>query len=242
MNSTEDKIHLRGHIRFVYKKIGKAIYDYQMIKDNDRILVGVSGGVDSTVMLKMLMLRKKYLPIKYDLHACYVKMDFHTADTQKLVGYLESEGIPVTVKEADLGGPENRNCFWCSWNRRKVLFLTAKELGCNKIALGHHLEDVVETILMNMCSHAELSAMKPSVSFFKGEFSVIRPLCYLEKSALIRFAELMNLPDFDHQCPVSATTARMKIKNVFETLETIYPGAKQNFFKSLKNIKEEYLL
>lgn len=242
MRTVEEKIPLRGHIRYVYKSIGKAIYDFKMIADNDRLLVGVSGGPDSTVLLKVLMMRKRHVPINYHLHACYVKMDYQTADTEKLIRYLEGEGIPVTVKEIALGDVSNRNCFWCSWNRRKALFTAAKELQCNKVVLGHHLDDIVETVLMNMCSQGELSMMRPSVSFFNGEFDLIRPLCYLEKEAVERFARLLRLPEFSHSCPVSPHTARKKVGDVIKSLEAIFPGAKRNIFRSMGNINHDYLL
>jgi len=236
-----DKVKLRGIIKFVYKQSGKAILDYRMIEEGDKVLVAVSGGVDSLSMLKLLKMRQKRLPIKFQLMACFVDIDFIDVDRSALVKFFKDIDVPYVIKELSLD-PDNTDCFWCSWNRRKALFRTAREFNCTKIALGHNLDDISETTLMNMCFFAELSTMKPRLSFFNGEFQTIRPLCYLEKDKINEFAGKFVFPDTDYDCPKGKDTRRRLIRKILAEIKQDCPAVKKNLFNSLKNIKEDYLV
>lgn len=240
--SAGEKVPLKGIVRYVYKTAGKAIARYNMIQENDRVLLAVSGGVDSMVLLTLLLMRQRYVPIDFEVVACYVRGDSHRGNERGLLAYLKEQRIAVVVRELRLKKAERVNCFWCSWNRRKLFFETMRERGCTKLAMGHHMDDILETLLMNMCSHGELSIMKPALSFFNGEFTMIRPLCGLQKKTLAAFARELRLPDFKYRCPYGDRGTRMKVRRVVEMLDGIFPNAKLNMYRSLGRIKEDYLL
>ena len=235
-------IRIKGLVRHVYKGAGKAINDYKMIEDKDRVLVGVSGGKDSLALLKVLSLRKDRLPIDFSLTACYVALDFSTTERRKLEDHFKKEGVSYLVKELDLK-TKDIGCFWCSWNKRKILFETAREHNCNKVALAHHLDDISETILMNLFFRGEISSMRPKVDLFGGKLSIIRPFAYLEKKALEDFASKIGLPDTKHSCPYARDSKREVIKEAIRKLDNQFPNIKTNIFRSLqrRNIKEDYL-
>jgi tRNA 2-thiocytidine biosynthesis protein TtcA len=236
------RVKLRGVARYVYKKSGKAISDYRMIEDKDRILVGVSGGADSLSLLKMLLVRKMHIPVHFDIVACFIDLSFSTTSRRLLEDYFKKEGVPYVVKELDLK-TEDVDCFWCSWNKRKLLFQTAKEHNCNKIALAHHLDDIVETILMNLFFHGEISCMKPKIELFGGLLSIIRPFSYLEKRTLESLAQHIDLPDTGHACRYAKNSRRELIKETIDKLKKQFPHIKTNIFRSLqrRKIREDYL-
>lgn len=240
----EEKVKLRGIIRQVYKKAGKAINDYQMIEEGDRILVGVSGGKDSLSLLKVLLLRKRHIPIDFEVIACFIETSFVGTERDLIEEYFKKEDIPYVVKKLKMHSPGRKGCFWCSWNRRKILFETAKELNCKKIALAHHLDDIVETILMNLFFHGEISSMKPKIELFGGELSIIRPFCYLEKKELEKFYSQFNFPPLNHSCPYADDSKRAKVKSILSFFKKEFPQIKVNIFRALRRekIKKDYLL
>ena len=138
--------------------------------------------------------------------------------------------------------PKNISCFWCSWNRRKALFEVADRFGCKKVALGHHKDDIIETILLNLFFHGEISAMSPKQELFKGKIIIIRPLAYVEEDMIRRFARTAGFPHQKCACPNSITSNRTKIAQIIKDLEKVCPELKTNIFKSVKRIKEDYLL
>ncbi|MCM8824202.1 MAG: hypothetical protein NC822_05975 [Candidatus Omnitrophica bacterium] len=237
----EKKIELKGIVKYVYKKMGKAIADYRMIEEGDKILVGVSGGVDSLSLIKLFKMRQRRVPIRFDFMACFVSTNFIEVDKKTVINYLEDNSIPYVVREMDLDD-RSIDCFWCSWNRRKVLFTTTKELFFNKLALGHNLDDITETIIMNLFFHGEISAMKPKIELFDNELTLIRPLCYVSKKDIHSFANKLNLPYTHYECKYGKDSRRQLVKNVIELVEKEYPLVKKNIFKGLRKIKKDYLL
>ena len=239
-NTKKDNIRLRGVIKYVYKKMGKAILDYSMIGPKDKVLVAVSGGMDSLSLLKLFIMRKKRVPINFEFIACMVSTDFTKVDTNAVINFFNENNIPFLIKELKLNDSDI-NCFWCSRNRRKILFETAKEEGCNKIALGHNLDDITETIMMNLVFFGEVSSMKPKISLFNGQLDIIRPLCYIAKRNIDNFAAKLELPFTNYKCSHGKDTRRGLIKNIIKTIEKDCPAAKNNIFNALKNIKKDYL-
>jgi len=235
------KIKLRGVVKYVYKKMGKAILDYDMLQEKDKLLVAVSGGKDSLSLLKLLAMRKARAPIKFDFMACFVFTDFIKIDEKVLIDYFEESNIPFIIKKLKFDDTD-MNCFWCSWNRRKVLFQTAKEQGCNKIALGHHIDDITETILMNLFFFGEISAMKPKIELFDNRINIIRPLCYVTKKDLNNFAIKLKLPVTSYECFHGKDSRRELVKNVIRTVEKDCSYVKKNIFGALRNLKKEYLI
>jgi tRNA 2-thiocytidine biosynthesis protein TtcA len=240
-----DANRARERQKAISKKVGRAIADYGMIEDGDKILVGVSGGKDSLTLLKILWDRKAFVPIHYDVLALHVDLGFTGSNLEAFRRYLEKHGYPFEMRRRAVARDEAREpltCFWCSWNRRRVLFEEAEKNGCNKIALGHHKDDIVETILMNLLFEGEISAMAPKQEMFKGKLHIIRPLAYVEEREISRFARLMEFPVCGCLCPHAGRTQRAVVKKIIADVQKTAPGVKSNIFRSLQRIKKDYLL
>jgi tRNA 2-thiocytidine biosynthesis protein TtcA len=236
---------IEGREYFISKRVGKAIMDYKMLSDGDKIAVAVSGGKDSLTMLRVLNDRRAFVPIKYDLLAVHVDLGYPCQHPKILAKYFESLGIEYHIEKVDILKGKSRkdiSCFWCSWNRRKALFETADRFGCSKVALGHHKDDIIETILMNMFFHGEISAMCPKQELFKGKITIIRPLAYVDEDMIVRFAKEAGFPHHKCVCPNAATSNRTKVGEIISDLKKICPDVKTNIFRSVKRIKGEYLL
>ena len=238
---------------YISKRIGKAIADYNLIEDKDRILVAVSGGKDSMTLLKLLCERKKWAPVKFELIAMHVETDFRCAGcvhTKKLKAFFDENGIRSHFEKIRIRGKGQEgkrregkrvSCFWCSWNRRKALFLAADRLKCNKIALGHHKDDIIETLLLNIFYHGEFAAMNPRQELFSGKIVIIRPLCYVEEENMRRFARESGFPAQVCKCPNSDTSKRRMMKNIIKGLEEGCTFVKTNIFRSVSRVKEDYI-
>lgn len=228
--------------------MGRAIHRFGLIQEGDRILVGVSGGKDSLALLHLLNERRKRVPIRYELIPVYIDLGFRAGQAEVLKEWFESKGFSYHLEKTDIGrranGPENREnpCFLCAWERRKRLFHLAHQFKCNKIALGHHQDDIIETFLLNIFYSAEISTMLPLQSLFRGKITLIRPLALIEEKKIERFAREMNLPVGGSGCPASGKTKRREIKELIEGLEKGNRKIRGNIFRSLSNIKMEYLL
>jgi len=162
-----------------------------------------------------------------------------------LAEYFKSQKINYHIEKVDILKGKTRkdiSCFWCSWNRRKALFQVANRFGCTKVALGHHKDDIIETILMNLFFHGEISAMAPKQELFKGKIVLIRPLAYVEEDMIRRFAKEAGFPHEKCACPNSLTSNRTRIANIIRELVRVCPDVKTNIFRSVKRIKQDYLL
>jgi tRNA 2-thiocytidine biosynthesis protein TtcA len=228
--------------------LGKALHRYQMISDGDRIVVGVSGGADSLTLMRMLMERLTRIPIKYELFAVFIDPGFEGSFAEPLEIYCEKIGFPLRVEYTDYGvqghSPDNREnpCFLCSRLRRKRLFEIAAELECNKLALGHNKDDIIETLFMNICYAGEISTMLPVQTFFQEKFTLIRPLAFADEDLIRRFARDQRFPDFTNPCPTAATSKRREIKLLLKQLYRSNKKIKGNIFRSMSHVKPEYLL
>lgn len=236
---------LQGAEFYISKRVGKAIADYDMLCDGDKILVAVSGGKDSLTLLRVLNDRRAFVPIKYELLAVHIDMGYPCHHPKILSEYFKKIGVNYHIEKVDiLQGKSRRDisCFWCSWNRRKALFTVADRFGCTKVALGHHKDDIVETVLLNLFFHGEISAMSPKQELFKGKIVVIRPLAYVEENRIRGFAREAGFPHHKCACPNSVTSNRTKITGIIRDLEKVCPDVKTNIFRGIKRIKKEYLL
>lgn len=219
-----------------------------MIAHGDRIVVGLSGGKDSMTLLWFLFERLARVPIDYELFPVYVDPGFEGGFGEQLSQYSRDQGYPLRVETTDFGlvahSPENREnpCFLCSRLRRKRLFEIADELNCSKVALGHHKDDIIETLFMNMCYAGEISTMKPSQSFFDGKFTVIRPLAYADEDSITRFARSMGFPEFVNPCPTSGVSKRQEVKTMLKELYRSNRKIRGNIFRSMSHVREDYLL
>ncbi|MFA5142694.1 MAG: ATP-binding protein [Candidatus Omnitrophota bacterium] len=236
---------LSGTGFYISKKIGKAIADYNLIEDKDRILVAVSGGKDSMALLKLLAERQKWAPIKYELAAIHIETDIKgmgSVNTARLRKFFKENKIKYCFKKIKLANRRKEtSCFWCSWNRRKAIFLAADKLKCNKIAFGHHKDDIIETLLLNIFYHGEFAAMNPRQELFGGKIIIIRPLCYVEEDLVRKFARESGFPVQKCNCPNSDTSKRRLMKNMIRSLEKDCSFVKTNIFRSVSRVKEEYI-
>ena len=236
---------LQGTGFYISKRIGRAITDYDMLSEGDKIAVAVSGGKDSLTLLRLLNDRRSFVPVKYELLAVHIDLGYPCQHPKILAEYFKKLGMDYHIEKVDILKGKTRqdiSCFWCSWNRRKALFETANRFGCNKVALGHHKDDIIETILLNLFFHGEISAMSPKQGLFKGKIIIIRPLAYVEEEMIKRFAREADFPQHKCVCPNSLTSNRTKITEIIADIEKVCPDVRTNIFRSVKRIKEDYLL
>lgn len=209
-------------------------------------MIGLSGGKDSYSLLDLLLSRRRCLPIDFELQACHVQaIDMnYRADINFMQQYCNQHNVPLHLQTIEVQyNPEGRKpaCFICSWKRRKMLFDTAKRHGCNKLALGHNLDDTIETLLMNMINHGSICAIPPSLSMFGGEITMIRPLSTCHNSELRRYAQARAFPNEMQKCDFENNTLRADIKQLIHTMTEINRDARDNLYRSTQNIFFEYL-
>ncbi|MCK5349872.1 MAG: tRNA 2-thiocytidine(32) synthetase TtcA [Desulfobacula sp.] len=230
------------------RAVGKAIHDWNMISENERILVGVSGGTDSQALLNILFSLKKRAPVNFDILPVHIDAGFEGSFAKALETYIKDTYGVLKIEYKDYGirahSDKNREnpCFLCSRLRRKRLFEIAQEQGCKKIALGHNKDDIIETLFINICYAGRIGTMKPRQSFFNGTLDIIRPLSYVEKKNITLFGQMFNLPEFKNNCPSADKTKRGEIRKLLETLYKHNKHIKGNIFRSMSNIAPDYLL
>jgi len=211
-----------------------------MISDGDRIAVGISGGNDSLSLMTILNERRTRVLVKHKLFPVHVDLGFGGDLSARLKDYFTQEGFDLRVETSDYGplahSDANREnpCFLCSMLRRKRIFQVADELNCNKVALGHNKDDIIETFFLNMFYSGQMGGMSPRQSFFKNRFTVIRPLAFTEKKTIRRFSSQMEFPDFINPCPSASKTKREDVKKMLEHLYETNPAVKGNIFAALR--------
>lgn len=230
----------------IEKTVGRAINRYSLIKEDDRVVVAVSGGKDSLVMLETISERRKRLPVSYEVIAVHVhiKNIGYETDSGFLKSFCDSLNVPLHIieTEADLDRDKSKAiCFICSWKRRKILFDFMKQEKFSKLALGHHMDDAVETLFMNMISNGSMSSMPPLLSMFGGEFDLIRPLILLTEGEIEQYVKLKNFPPQIKTCPHATGTGRASVKMLVQEMVKIDINARQNIFNAMSNIHSEYL-
>ena len=231
----------------IKRLMGKAIHDYAMTEEGDHILVGVSGGKDSMSLLWLLKERLKRLPIKYRVTAAHVNPGFDSDSTGKMRGFFIEHGFDHVIIQGDFGprahSPENLEnpCFFCSRHRRKALFELAAELKCNKIALGHHKDDMIETFFLNIFYGASVSTMLPVQDLFKGKVRIIRPFYLLDEGLIKRYSEHMGWSLIEMGCPTAGRSKREEIKKMLEGLYNSNNKIKGNICHAIRNVRQEYL-
>lgn len=199
-------------------------------------------------LLKILRDRRDRIPIQYELFAIYIDPGFDGGFSESLKKYFSVKKEFLRIEQTDFGilghSPQNREnpCFLCSRLRRKRLFEIAEELGCNKLALGHNKDDIIETLFLNIFYAGEISTMVPSQSFFKGKFQVIRPLAFVGEDTIRRFAVENEFPDFKNPCPTAWVSKRREIKQLLESLYSKNKKIKGNIFRAMSHVRQDYLL
>lgn len=230
----------------IRSRIGKTIHTHDLVRPDDRVLVALSGGKDSLALLEILAWRKQFLSAPATIHAAYVKAEEipYEADENYLHSFCESLGIPFVIRSVHLDlqrAPEKQICFICSWHRRKALFELANELKCNKIALGHHLDDSIETLLLNMIFHGEICAMPVNLELFSGKMAIIRPMATITGHELERYAAIRGYRPLTSRCPHENDSRRKEIQKIILHMSRLNKKAKQNLFRSMGHIRQDYL-
>lgn len=230
-------------------KAGKAIADYRMIEDGDTVLVCISGGKDSYTLLSLLMALRERAPVDFRLIAMNLDQKQPGFPAEVLPAYLEGIGIDYRIVEQNTYAvvrnkiPEGKTtCSLCSRLRRGVIYRTAKELGANKIALGHHLDDIVHTFFLNLLFGGRLKAMPPKLVTDDGAHVVIRPLAYCSEADIARFARGMAYPIIPCDlCGSQENLQRQKIREMMADWDRRYPGRSESVFSALQKVVPSHL-
>ena len=231
--------------------IGRAIADFGLIEEGDRIAVGLSGGKDSWTLLHMLEELRRRAPIRYEVMAITIDSGYPGFRSDVIEAYLKEHGFSYHIEKAghyeiikEKRRPDSSYCSICARLKRGSLYTLARKLGCNKLALGHHLDDFIETLLLNQFFVGSLKAMSPSMLADNGETTVIRPLVYVEEKEIIPFARENRFPVVCCCCPVCGTSdmQRKKMKQLLKDLEKSIPHVKRSLLKALANVQPRHLL
>ena len=236
----------------VTRLVGRAVGDFNLIRNGDRILVAVSGGKDSYTLLDTLERLRHKAPIEFSIVAVHIDTGAPGMKSDCVEAYLSQQGYDYRIEHTQIlrialahNKGEKLLCSLCSRLRRGLLYSMASKLGCNKLALGHNMDDLIETLLMNIFFNGRIKAM-PAVSVSDNyKVTVIRPLIYVKAAAARDYASNLQAPLIDPQCPVSMTpelTNRQKIRKMIAELEKGHPLIKDSIFASLKHIKADSLL
>lgn len=240
-------------VRRLVKDTGQGMMRHQMLTGGERILLSVSGGKDSLALVLSLVLRRRFVPIDYSLEAVMInwREHPHTAEAiTRIREYHEALGVPLTVIDADMR-PESFggrfDCYRCGRNRRRILFdvvrgwTEAGYKGVPLIATGHHLDDVVQTTLMNLTLRGTFATMRPVQPFFGGSVKVIRPLCEVGEETIRAVATAVDLPISTIGCPFRTTNIRSRVAPIVAQLEALSPGARRRINRAHTSIDFDYL-
>jgi len=220
---------------------------YRMLGDGDRVMIAVSGGIDSLVLSWLLKEWRRKAPISYELLAVHLDMGFGGDEHLLVREQLERLDLPMLIEKTDFGQraliAENgkSGCYHCARQRRNRLFALAAEHGCNKLAFGHHQEDIIETFFLNLFYGGNLSAMVPKQELFAGRLALIRPLAMVEKKRIIALGENLGITPVANPCPIAKESRREKIRAWLAPLYEEEPALKATIFTSLGRIKPDYL-
>ena len=253
-NDTESRrLEKRLNERFV-----KAMATYHLIEDDDRILVGLSGGKDSLLLLELLAKRARIDHPRFSVEALHVRMEniHYETDTSYLQAFCDNLEVRLHVRttrfevlnEQEFTGDDiiklnasslkhkrkqKQPCFLCSWMRRKEMFNLAQELGCNKIALGHHQDDLIHTALMNLTFQGRFDSMPARLKMRKMPLTIIRPLCMIEEKDIKAYADMRGYQKQTKRCPFETDSHRTEIKGLYDTIEHLNPEARYSIWRAL---------
>ena len=230
----------------INKQFGRATIGYSMLEDGDKILVALSGGKDSLTLLQLMAERSRIFKPRISIIAAHVTMINipYKADIEYLKEFCQLLGVELHILESGFNASTDTRkspCFLCSWNRRKALFTLAQERGCNKIALGHNMDDFIETMLMNVTFQGAFSAMAPVMKMEKFPITVIRPLCLVNENDVEEYAKESNFPQQIKNCPYEDSSNRKAMKDLLAHLEKLNPEARYNLWGAMSNIQTELL-
>ena len=219
--------------------VRRAVDDYNMIEENDRIAVGVSGGKDSLVLLEVLAEMQRFYPKKYEIVAITVDMGFKDSDYSEIEEFCRRLNVEYRIVKTEIAKiifdvrHESNPCSLCAKMRRGSLHATAQELSCNKVALGHHYDDAIETFMMNLFFEGRLGCFSPVTYLSNRKIKLIRPLIYAQEKDVSYFARRRTLPVAESLCPEDRATERENMKNLLAELERGNKGLKHRIFTAM---------
>lgn len=233
-----------GYSKFLWNKIGKAMHRFQMIEDSDRVLVGVSGGKDSLILLNSLVRIKIISNINFEIIPVHIHMNEDISDLDEIIKYCNFLGLKLEIIKTKLdnlvkGETKEKNpCFLCGRLRRGILYSFMKEKNIKKLALGHHKDDIIETFLMNIIYQGNRNIMKPSYISKIHNVTVIRPMSFVEEKDLISYSNRLKLPILKNKCPYeeSKNSKRLKIKNMIKDLSLENKDVRSVILNSIKDL------
>lgn len=230
----------KNYSKWFLAKVKKALKEHEMIKNGDKIAVGLSGGKDSSALLFILDLIRNYSPLKFDITAVTIDLGWGM-DYDPLIEYCKSINISYEIEKTHIGKivfdvrKESNPCSLCSKMRRGALDNVALKLGCNKVALAHHADDLIETLFLNLIFTGRFKTFEPKTYLSRKNLTLIRPLIYLEEGTIKSIVNAKCLPVIENPCPASNATKRQDIKEIVEQIEKIYPKARSNILVAMKN-------
>lgn len=223
--------------------VRKAIDEYYMINENDKICVGVSGGKDSLTLLVALSNLKKFYPKPFKLEAVTLDLGYEGTDFSDIKALCDNLGIRYTVKKTEIKQvifdirKEKNPCSLCAKMRRGALHDAAKEFGCNKVALGHHNDDTIETFFLSLIYEGRVSCFSPVTYLDRKDIYLIRPLLYLTESDIISYTKSLSLPVLYNPCPANGNTKRQEVKEMLNKMSKIDHKLKKRLFTAIQNSK-----
>jgi len=233
-----------SHLKWVKGKVKRAILNYGMLKDGDRVAVGLSGGKDSMAMLHLLYLIRREIPVDYTLHAIYINPGW-PAEVDVMDEFCRARDVPFTNKLTDIGEvvfehhSDKNPCSLCANLRRGAINNTARDLGLNKLALGHHLDDAVETFFMSLLFTGQFRTFSPVTYMDRSGITLIRPLIYLTQKTVETLVQRHMIPVVKSRCPVNGRTKREEMKELVGLLEERYPDLRTRFLTALQTLDQQ---
>ncbi len=227
------------NIRKLLSRVRRAADDYGMISPGDRIAVGVSGGKDSLALLAALVSLRRFYPASFEVAAVTLDMGFPESDFSPLESFYRELGVDYRIEKTNLADiifhirKEPNPCALCSKMRRGMLHDISLEMGCRKLALGHHYDDVLETFMMNLCNEGRLGTFSPVTYLDRKDITVIRPFVYTKESEIAAFAAANPIPVIPSACPEDKHTDRERYKKLLDALEKEKEGLRHRMFGAL---------
>lgn len=231
-------------MKHILGKLRRAVQDFNMIQDGDKIAVGLSGGKDSTLLLYALSLYSKFSPQKFEVCAITINLGFKEVDYTPLKEFCSKLNVEYNIIDTNISEivfnirKEKNPCSLCANLRRGALNNNAKALGCNKVALGHHSNDAEETLLMSLLYEGRISTFSPVTYLARKDIYIIRPFVYIREKDIIGACRKNNIPIVENPCPANGYTSRQYIKELIKKIKKDVPEAESNIFGAIMNIDE----
>lgn len=247
MEKTAIQIEQERLSKHLFRRFHQACQQYGLLADGDKVLIGLSGGKDSLLLTELLGRQARIFVPRIEVTAVHIRVKErnYQSDLTYLESFCREAGVPFVVRDTEIETPEEARekdpCFVCAWYRRKALLELAQEMGCNKIALGHHRDDILHTLLLNLTFQGSFATMPPLLKLDKMPLAHIRPLCLIDEKDIVRYAELRGYQKQTRLCPFEHASSRTDIRRLFAELEKLNPDIRSSLWNAMQNIKTDYL-